>query len=62
MKRVLIAVAIVFSLATLWTARPEPACAACSSVPCFNSSQCASAGCYCLKTGLSTYGVCASGG
>ena len=59
MKRILLAVAIAFSLAVFWFARPEPACAACSAFPCTVSSQC-NAGCSCLKTGSDSFGRCVS--
>ena len=49
--------AIVASLAIYSAANPEPACAACSVVPCTVSNQCGAA-CSCLITGIDTFGTC----
>ena len=59
MKRILLAIVVGFSLGALWAARPDPACAACSAVPCSVASQCG-AGCSCLKTGQDSFGTCVS--
>jgi len=59
MKRLATLLAIVASIAIYSAANPEPACAACSVVPCTVASQC-NAGCSCLKVGSDSFGTCVS--
>ena len=59
-KSLIAALALALAGVVYSAADPEPACAACSPAPCSVSSQCASSGCTCLKTGQDAFGVCVS--
>jgi len=56
-KSIATALALALAGVVYWAANPEPACAACSVVPCTVASQCGS-GCSCLKIGSDSFGTC----